>query len=199
MLGPNGAGKTTLLKILTGQIRATGGKAEVLGLPVEQQPLEVRSRAGIVPEQGTPPSFLTPREVLELVGAVRGCEIDFDYWLEFFEFEEMEGRICRTLSRGQRQKVLLAAAFVGQPEILFLDEPFINLDPLVQAKVRDWLEEYVVKGGTVFLNTHLLENAERRCNRAGIIHRGRIRSLIEVEQLRAQGTTLETLFHEMVA
>ena len=199
MLGPNGAGKTTLLKILTGQIRATGGKAEVLGLPVEQQPLEVRSRAGIVPEQGTPPSFLTPREVLELVGAVRGCKIDFDYWLEFFEFEEMEGRICRTLSRGQRQKVLLAAAFVGQPEILFLDEPFINLDPLVQAKVRDWLEEYVVKGGTVFLNTHLLENAERLCNRAGIIHRGRIRSLIEVEQLRAQGTTLETLFHEMVA
>ncbi len=199
MLGPNGAGKTTLLKILTGQIRATGGKAEVLGLPVEQQPLEVRSRAGIVPEQGTPPSFLTPREVLELVGAVRGCEIDFDYWLEFFEFEEMEGRICRTLSRGQRQKVLLAAAFVGQPEILFLDEPFINLDPLVQAKVREWLEEYVVKGGTVFLNTHLLENAERLCNRAGIIHRGRIRSLIEVEQLRAQGTTLETLFHEMVA
>ena len=199
MLGPNGAGKTTLLKILTGQIRATGGKAEVLGLPVEQQPLEVRSRAGIVPEQGTPPSFLTPREVLELVGSVRGCEIDFDYWLEFFEFEEMEGRICRTLSRGQRQKVLLAAAFVGQPEILFLDEPFINLDPLVQAKVRDWLEEYVVKGGTVFLNTHLLENAERLCNRAGIIHRGRIRSLIEVEQLRAQGTTLETLFHEMVA
>ncbi len=184
---------------MTGQIRATGGKAEVLGLPVEQQPLEVRSRAGIVPEQGTPPSFLTPREVLELVGAVRGCEIDFDYWLEFFEFEEMEGRICRTLSRGQRQKVLLAAAFVGQPEILFLDEPFINLDPLVQAKVRDWLEEYVVKGGTVFLNTHLLENAERLCNRAGIIHRGRIRSLIEVEQLRAQGTTLETLFHEMVA
>ena len=199
MLGPNGAGKTTLLKILTGQIRATGGKAEVLGLPVEQQPLEVRSRAGIVPEQGTPPSFLTPREVLELVGAVRGCEIDFDYWLELFEFEEMEGRICRTLSRGQRQKVRLAAAVVGQPEILFLDEPFINLDPLVQAKVRDWLEEYVVKGGTVFLNTHLLENAERLCNRAGIIHRGRIRSLIEVEQLRAQGTTLETLFHEMVA
>ena len=184
---------------MTGQIRATGGKAEVLGLPVEQQPLEVRSRAGIVPEQGTPPSFLTPREVLELVSAVRGCKIDFDYWLEFFEFEEMEGRICRTLSRGQRQKVLLAAAFVGQPEILFLDEPFINLDPLVQAKVRDWLEEYVVKGGTVFLNTHLLENAERLCNRAGIIHRGRIRSLIEVEQLRAQGTTLETLFHEMVA
>jgi ABC-2 type transport system ATP-binding protein len=94
--------------------------------------------------------------------------------------------------------VLLAAAFAGQPEILFLDEPFINLDPLVQAKVRDWLEEYVVDGGTVFLNTHLLENAERLCNRAGIIHRGRIHSLIELEQLRAQGTTLETLFHEMV-
>jgi ABC-2 type transport system ATP-binding protein len=199
LLGPNGAGKTTLLKVLTGQIRATSGEAEVLGLPVAQQPLEVRSRAGIVPEQSTPPSFLTPREVLELVVAVRGCEVDVEWWLEFFEFEESEGRICRTLSRGQRQKVLLAAAFIAQPEVLFLDEPFINLDPLVQAKVRDWLGEYVAGGGTVFLNTHMLENAERLCNRAAIIHRGRIRSLIELEQLRSQRTTLEELFHEMVA
>ena len=199
LLGPNGAGKTTLLKVLTGQIRATSGEAEVLGLPVAQQPLEVRSRAGIVPEQSTPPSFLTPREVLELVVAVRGCEVDVEWWLEFFEFEEAEGRICRTLSRGQRQKVMLAAAFIAQPEVLFLDEPFINLHPLVQAKVRDWLGEYVAGGGTVFLNTHMLENAERLCNRAAIIHRGRIRSLIELEQLRSQGTTLEALFHEMVA
>nr|AIF01051.1 ABC transporter-related protein (ABC-2.A) [uncultured marine group II/III euryarchaeote KM3_141_A08]AIF17749.1 ABC transporter-related protein (ABC-2.A) [uncultured marine group II/III euryarchaeote KM3_79_B02]AIF20379.1 ABC transporter-related protein (ABC-2.A) [uncultured marine group II/III euryarchaeote KM3_89_F04] len=199
LLGPNGAGKTTLLKVLTGQIHASSGEAEVLGLPVAQQPLEVRSRAGIVPEQSTPPSFLTPREVLELVVAVRGCEVDLEWWLEFFEFEESEGRICRTLSRGQRQKVLLAAAFIAQPEVLFLDEPFINLDPLVQAKVRDWLSEYVTGGGTVFLNTHMLENAERLCNRAAIIHRGSIRSLIELEQLRSQGTTLEALFHEMVA
>ena len=69
----------------------------------------------------------------------------------------------------------------------------------MQAKVRDWLREYVAGGGTVFLNTHMLENAERLCNRAAIIHRGRIRSLIELEQLRSQGTTLEALFHEMVA
>ena len=141
LLGPNGAGKTTLLKVLTGQIRATSGEAEVLGLPVAQQPLEVRSRAGIVPEQSTPPSFLTPREVLELVVAVRGCEVDVEWWLEFFEFEEAEGRICRTLSRGQRQKVMLAAAFIAQPEVLFLDEPTAGVSPIVMDELFDRIIE----------------------------------------------------------
>ena len=81
----------------------------------------------------------------------------------------------------------------------FVDkEPFINLDPLVQSKVREWLKEYVEKGGTVFINTHLLENAERLCDRAAIIHQGKIQSLITLKDLRKQNLTLEKLFHEIV-
>ena len=199
LLGPNGAGKTTLLKILTGQLKATNGKAEVLGLDVEKDVLGVKRKIGIVPEQESPPSFLTPREVLEMVVAIRKIEKpDIEKWIEFFEMEPLEGRVCRNLSRGQRQKVMLAAAFISQTELLFLDEPFINLDPIVQTKVRDWLVEFVKKGGTVFLNTHLLENAQRLCDRAAIIHEGRIQSLITLEKLNQQKMDLEELFHEIV-
>ena len=162
LLGPNGAGKTTLLKILTGQIKTTKGNAKILGMNIEENVIEVKKKIAIVPEQESPPSFLTPREVLEMVASIRQIKNpNIEYWIEFFELEPMEGRVCRNLSRGQKQKVMLAAAFISETKLMFLDEPFINLDPIVQTKVRDWLAEYVKNGGTVFLNTHLLENAQR--------------------------------------
>ena len=199
LLGPNGAGKTTLLKILTGQIKSTEGTSEVLGIDVVEDVMGVKRKIGIVPEQESPPSFLTPREVLEMVTSIRELEEpEIEKWIEFFELEPLEGRVCRNLSRGQRQKVMLAAAFMSQTELLFLDEPFINLDPIVQTKVRDWLVDFVKQGGTVFLNTHLLENAQRLCDRAAIIHEGKIQSLITLEQLNEQKMNLEELFHEIV-
>jgi ABC-2 type transport system ATP-binding protein len=93
---------------------------------------------------------------------------------------------------------MLAAAFISHTELLFLDEPFINLDPIVQTKVRDWLVGFVKEGGTVFLNTHLLESAQRLCDRAAIIHEGKIQSLISLEKLEQQKMNLEELFHEIV-
>ena len=199
LLGPNGAGKTTLLKIVTGQIKATEGEASILGMNIEENVIEVKKKIAIVPEQESPPSFLTPREVLEMVSSIRQIESpNIDFWIEFFELEPMEGRVCRNLSRGQKQKVMLAAAFISETELMFLDEPFINLDPIVQTKVREWLAQYVKEGGTVFLNTHLLENAQRLCNRAAIIHKGKIQSLIKMDELEDQKMNLEDLFHEIV-
>ncbi|OIR11622.1 MAG: hypothetical protein BEU03_02630 [Marine Group III euryarchaeote CG-Epi6] len=199
LLGPNGAGKTTLLKILTCQLKKTEGKSEVFGLDTFTEFQSIKPKIAIVPEQESPPSFLTPREVLELVINIRKIDnSDIDYWLEFFELDSMEGRVCRNLSRGQKQKVMLASAFISKTKLMFLDEPFINLDPLVQSKVREWLKEYVKSGGTVFINTHLLENAERLCDRAAIIHQGKIQSLITLKDLRKQNLTLEELFHEIV-
>lgn len=199
LLGPNGAGKTTLLKILTCQLKSSKGKADVFGMDTFGNFSSIKPKIAIVPEQESPPSFLTPREVLELVVNIRQItDSNIDYWLEFFELETMEGRVCRNLSRGQKQKVMLASAFISETKLMFLDEPFINLDPLVQAKVREWLKEYVKKGGTVFINTHLLENAERLCDRAAIIHQGQIQSLINLGDLRKQNLTLEELFHEIV-
>jgi len=199
LLGPNGAGKTTFLKILTGQIKATRGEASIFGMKIDDNVIDVKRKIAIVPEQESPPSFLTPREVLEMVTSIRKTEDPkIDYWIEFFELEAMEGRVCRNLSRGQKQKVMLAAAFISEVKLMFLDEPFINLDPIVQTKVRDWLAEYVKKGGTVFLNTHLLENAQRLCDRAAIIHNGEIQSLIKINELEEQDMSLEELFHEII-
>ena len=199
LLGPNGAGKTTLLKILTGQIKMSSGVAKILGKDIEDNVIDVKKKIAIVPEQESPPSFLTPREVLEMVASIRQIESpNIDFWIEFFELEPMEGRVCRNLSRGQKQKVMLAAAFISETELMFLDEPFINLDPIVQTKVREWLAQYVKEGGTVFLNTHLLENAQRLCNRAAIIHKGKIQSLIKMDELEDQKMNLEDLFHEIV-
>jgi ABC-2 type transport system ATP-binding protein len=199
LLGPNGAGKTTLLKILTGQLRTTKGEAEILGMNVENNIMEVKRKIAIIPEQESPPSFLTPREVLEMVSSIRKIdEPKIEYWIDFFDLQPMEGRVCRNLSRGQKQKVMLAAAFISETELMFLDEPFINLDPIVQTKVREWLVEYVKEGGTVFLNTHLLENAQRLCDRAAIIHEGKIQSVIELNDLDKQNINLEQLFHEII-
>ena len=199
LLGPNGAGKTTLLKILTGQIKSSEGTAEILGMNIENNVIDVKKKIAIVPEQESPPSFLTPREVLEMVASIRQIENpDIEEWITFFELEAMEGRVCRNLSRGQKQKVMLAAAFISDTDLMFLDEPFINLDPIVQTKVRDWLVQYVDKGGTVFLNTHLLENAQRLCDRAAIIHNGEIQSMIKVKELDDQNMNLEELFHEII-
>ena len=199
LLGPNGAGKTTLLKILTGQIKMSSGVAKILGRNIENNVIDVKKKIAIVPEQESPPSFLTPREVLEMVSSIRQIETpNIDFWIEFFELEPMEGRVCRNLSRGQKQKVMLAAAFISETELMFLDEPFINLDPIVQTKVREWLSQYVKEGGTVFLNTHLLENAQRLCDRAAIIHNGEIQSIIKMNELEDQKMNLEELFHEIV-
>ena len=199
LLGPNGAGKTTLLKILTGQIKSSKGTAEILGMNIEDNVIDVKKKIAIVPEQESPPSFLTPREVLEMVASIRQIENpDIEEWINFFELEAMEGRVCRNLSRGQKQKVMLAAAFISNTELMFLDEPFINLDPIVQTKVRDWLIQYVENGGTVFLNTHLLENAQRLCDRAAIIHNGKIQSMIKINELDNQNISLEELFHEII-
>ncbi len=199
LLGPNGAGKTTLLKILTGQLRTTKGEAEILGMNIENNIMEVKRKIAIIPEQESPPSFLTPREVLEMVSSIRKIdEPKIEYWIDFFDLQPMEGRVCRNLSRGQKQKVMLAAAFISETELMFLDEPFINLDPIVQTKVREWLVEYVKEGGTVFLNTHLLENAQRLCDRAAIIHEGKIQAVIELNDLDKQNINLEQLFHEII-
>ena len=93
---------------------------------------------------------------------------------------------------------MLAAAFISETELMFLDEPFINLDPIVQTKGWEWLSQYVKDGGTVFLNTHLLENPQRLCDRADIIHNGKIQSVIKMNELEEQDMNLEELFHEIV-
>ena len=201
LFGPNGAGKTTLLRILTGEIGADSGAGTTAGAPWSD-PMEVRRRVGIVPEAETPPTFLTAQETLELVCEIRSVddpEERIGEWMGFFGMEEKRHVLCRDLSKGQRQKLMLAAALIHGPGLLLLDEPFINLDPIYQRRVREHLRGFVEGGGTVFMCTHILEIAERLCTRVAVIDRGRIVGEGTLDQVRRwEGEALEDVFMRLV-
>ncbi len=201
LFGPNGAGKTTMLRILTGQLRPTSGEARVLGVDVVRDPLRVKSLVGIVPEVESPPSYLTSYEYLYFVGRVRQLpEVDarVERWLDFFDLREEAGTLCKDLSKGTRQKLMLAAAFLHDPRLVFLDEPFINLDPIYQRKLRDHLEDYVASGGTVFMASHLLGIAEKLCDHVAVIRDGAVIASGTVEQIRGTESDLESAFLRLV-
>lgn len=195
--GPNGAGKTTLIRILTGQLAPTKGTVKVLGVDVVKDPLRVKELIGIVPEVESPPTYLTAYEYLYFVGKVRRLD-DLDAkitrWLEFFDLESKKGTICKDMSKGMRQKLMLASAFIHEPKLLFLDEPFINLDPIYQKLLRDHLEEYIANGGTVFMASHILEIADRLCSRLAIVNLGRVVTQGRKQDLVKEGEDLERLF-----
>ena len=201
LFGPNGAGKTTLVRILTGEIGADSGAGTTAGAPWSD-PMEVKRRVGIVPEAETPPTFLTAQETLELVCEIRGVEDPEERigeWMGFFGMEEKRHVLCRDLSKGQRQKLMLAAALIHGPGLLLLDEPFINLDPIYQRRVREHLRGFVEGGGTVFMCTHILEIAERLCTRVAVIDRGRIVGEGTLDQVRRwEGEALEDVFMRLV-
>ncbi len=199
--GPNGAGKTTLIRILTGQLAPSSGSASVLGVDVVKEPLKVKELIGIVPEVESPPTYLTGYEYLYFVGKVRrldNLENRITKWLEFFDLEAKKGTICKDMSKGMRQKLMLASAFIHEPKLLFLDEPFINLDPIYQRTLREYLESFVSKGGTVFMASHILEISERLCNKMAIVNLGKVVAQGAVDDLIKEGDSLEKVFMRSV-
>ncbi|MBN1792650.1 ABC transporter ATP-binding protein [Candidatus Woesearchaeota archaeon] len=177
LLGPNGSGKTTIIKCLTGQVRPDAGSVSVSGLDVFKERVRVRGVVGIIPEQESPPSFLTAEEYLFFAAKVRRMK-DFkgaiDHWFDFLEFSDQRKVLCKDLSRGTRQKLMFAQGFLHDPSLAFIDEPLVNLDPLIQKKMKDFLKKRVKEGKTVFLSTHSLEIAKELCTRLCILKQGKI-------------------------
>lgn len=179
-LGANGAGKTTTIRILTGQLRPDGGDAEVLGVDPTVDPVGVRRRIGVLPEQESPPSFLTPREYFSFVGAVRGLDdgtVDerVAAWADRLSYEGKLDTLCTDLSRGQQQKVMITQAFLHEPAAVFIDEPLVNLDPVMQERAKAFLRDYRDAGNALFVSTHHVEVAAELCDRVGIVSEGRLR------------------------
>lgn len=179
LLGPNGAGKTTTIRILTGQLVPDAGEVEVQGVDPVAAPVEVRRHIGVLPEQASPPSFLTPREYFAFVGTVRSLDDDYvadhvEQWTARLGFDEKLDTLNTDLSRGQQQKVMITATFLHEPSVVFIDEPLVNLDPIVQERVKRYLQGYVDDGQTIFLSTHHIEVAEAVCTRVGIVSDGEL-------------------------
>lgn len=173
-LGPNGAGKTTTIEILTGQLRPDAGMASVLGVDPVEDPVGVRQRIGILPEQESPPSFLSAREYFDFVGDVRDLdrltvERRVSTWADSLSFTSKLDTLCADLSRGQQQKVMVTQAFLHDPDLVFIDEPLVNLDPIVQERLKTFLQSYRDDGNTVFLSTHDIDVAQALCSRVGVL------------------------------
>jgi len=202
VFGPNGAGKSTFIKLLTGQLEPYLGSATVLGLNVANNPQKVKANVGIVPESESPPSYLTAAEYLDFVCRIRGIsDIDskVNYWLDWFGIQDKREALCKDLSKGQRQKVMLASAFIHEPRLLFLDEPFVNLDPIYQRKCREYLMQHIEDGGTIFLCSHILEVAERMCTRVAVIDNGKVLAAGTLASLREKPSEdLEDIFIRLV-
>lgn len=181
-LGPNGAGKTTTIRLLLDLIRPSAGRASVLGLDSVADTTEIRRRIGYLPgEMGLWP-WMTTRQALEHLSALRGLEGDGHYADLIDRFDVQADRKISDLSTGNRQKVGIIQAFMHRPELVILDEPTSGLDPLMQQATYELIEEAHRDGRTVFLSSHVLPEVERVARRVGIVRQGR---LVEVEDMAA--------------
>ncbi|OPY24225.1 MAG: Trehalose/maltose import ATP-binding protein MalK [Methanobacterium sp. PtaU1.Bin242] len=176
-LGPNGAGKTTTIKMLTCLIPPTSGTAEVAGYDIKKSPNEVRQKIGMVPQLVSLYGDLTARENAELCADYYGMpselkESRIDELMELVDIKYAENKFVKQMSGGQKQKVSVVASLVHQPEILFLDEPTIGLDPTTKSVLWDLIEELNENGHTIILCSHDMYEVDLLCDHVGIIDQG---------------------------
>jgi len=185
-LGPNGAGKTTTIRLLLDIIRPSSGHAEVLGLAPRKQGVELRSRVGYLPGDFIVDGRQTSREFLTFLGNLRGglpvtATLDLAERLDL----DLQAKIG-SLSKGNRQKVGLVQAFMHEPELLILDEPTSGLDPLITREFLSMATEARAKGQTLFMSSHILSEIQQIADRAGIIRRGRLIAIDDIDALRSR-------------
>lgn len=199
-LGPNGAGKTTTIKMLTGLLRPSAGVARIGGFDIQREPLRAKALLGYVPDQPYLPDKLTAREYVQLIAglyrldprqaAQRGEEL-----LHLFGLAERGDELLGSYSHGMRQKAAVIGALLHNPRAFFLDEPTVGLDPRSARLIKNILREVANQGAAVLMSTHILEIAERMCDRVIIINEGVIVAAGTLEELRAGGqASLEDIF-----
>lgn len=176
-LGPNGAGKSTTIKMLTGLLSPTSGAAQLLGMDIHDDALEIKRRVGVVPEDLGLFDNLTGGEYLTFVGRMHGlCRADIlqrtEELLLLLGLDDSRRALTCEYSHGMKKKLCLAAAIIHDPELLFLDEPFEGIDALASRTIRQVLARMTERGSTIFLTSHILEVVERLCTEVGIIAKG---------------------------
>jgi len=197
LLGPNGAGKTTTVKILLGLTHATAGSASVCGLPVRDP--ESRRRVGYLPEGHKIPNYLTARQALSIFGRMSGmtsAEIAkrIPHLLDQVRMTQWADVRIKKFSKGMTQRLGLACAMVHAPQVLLLDEPTDGVDPVGRREIRDILRAEADRGVAVLLNSHLLSEIERTCDRVAVLRDGKVAAFGSVEDL-----TRKSAQYKMVA
>jgi ABC-2 type transport system ATP-binding protein len=186
LLGPNGAGKTTTLEILEGLLPATAGEVEVLGLRWDRDASALRPRIGITLQETRLPDKLTVEEIIRLFRSFFPSGRGVAEAIRLVGLEEKRRTWSERLSGGQRQRLAVACALVGDPELLFLDEPTTGLDPQSRRSLWEVVEDLKREGKTVLLTTHYMEEAARLCDRVAIVDHGKIIALGTTAELIAR-------------
>jgi ABC-2 type transport system ATP-binding protein len=205
-LGPNGAGKSTTIKCLTGLLRPTSGSMRILGTDPLTDPVSVKRRIGVVPEDLALFDRLTAQETLTFIAQVHGLDratmtSRSGDLLELMDLKSSANTLVTDFSHGMRKKLSLAAALLPAPRLLFLDEPFEGIDAVASRQIKDLLQSFVSRGGTIFLTSHILEIVERLSTHIGVIAKGKLVAQGPIGELRSgvAGTrTLEELFIGLV-
>jgi ABC-2 type transport system ATP-binding protein len=202
-LGPNGAGKTTTIKMIVGLLQPTSGSIKVAGYDIQTQSMHAKASAGYVPDTPNLYAKLTGSELLRFVGDLYSMDRGqvahrIDELLRMFDLSAVGDETVDSYSHGMQQKASLAAALMHDPKVLVLDEPTVGLDPKSARLIKDILRQLADRGAAVMLSTHILEIAERMCDRIGIINKGQLIAVGTMDELRTLDKTgqasLEDIF-----
>jgi ABC-2 type transport system ATP-binding protein len=198
LVGPNGAGKTTALSMAVGLLRPDAGRSEVLGVDVHADPVRARQLMGVLPDGLAMPERLTGRELLTLIGEMRGLDPDVitrrtQDLLEVMGLAGAERTLIVDYSSGMRKKIGLAAALLHAPRLLVLDEPFEAVDPVSASTLRAILAGFVAGGGSVVLSSHVMALVEQLCDTVAVMARGAVVAAGPLDEVR-DGRSLEETF-----
>jgi len=201
-LGPNGAGKTTTLKMIVGLLQPTSGAVKVAGYDIQTQSMLAKASCGYVPDTPNLYAKLTGRELLRFVGDLYSLDRDqaarrMDELLRMFDLSAAADDTVDSYSHGMQQKTSLAAALMHDPRVLVLDEPTVGLDPKSARLIKDILRQLADRGAAVMLSTHILEIAERMCDRIGIINKGQLIAVGTMDELRTLDKTGQTSLEDI--
>ncbi|MEA3438272.1 MAG: ABC transporter ATP-binding protein [Thermodesulfobacteriota bacterium] len=178
-IGPNGAGKTTTIKMIGGVLEPTSGSVMIAGISMKDNPEKAKSKIGFIPDRPYLYEKLTGMEFLKFVADLYGVDSDIfsekaEQHLKMFSLLDWSNELIESYSHGMKQRLIMAAALLHDPEVIIVDEPMVGLDPVAIMMVKDLFRNLAKKGVSVFMSTHTLKIAEDICDRIGIIHKGHL-------------------------
>lgn len=200
-IGHNGAGKSTTIKAVVGAMDFDGGEIIIDGTSVKKEPIACKKKIAYVPDNPDIYEYLTGIQYLGFVCDMYGVSKEeragrINEYAEVFQLSANLGDLISSYSHGMKQKLVLISALVHNPKLLVLDEPFVGLDPIASFKLKELMREVTGNGGAIFFSTHVLEVAEKLCDRVGIIKKGELAFEGTVEEVKERGN-LESLFLEI--
>lgn len=203
-LGPNGAGKTTTIKMMVGLLNPDEGSIRIKGYDIQENPIEVKRNIGYVPDNPDVYDRLTGMEYLNFMGDVYQVPAEvrkerINHFLEMFGLKDAATDLIKSYSHGMKQKIVLTGALLHNPALWILDEPMVGLDPKSAHLLKEQMREHCNRGNTVFFSTHILEVAEKLCDRIGIINKGKLIAIGTMDELRQgdKAESLESIFLEL--